>query len=121
VNLTVGILAIGSLYWKNDVRERWRQSRLKIDDTVSVTAPFRYGRLFTSPKRRDTYTMVFSSSVKEHGRAKAIPCINDVSSVPQLVHEAELLWAAERSAAKSNNRLSGSAGAEPSMLLGPDL
>jgi hypothetical protein len=108
MNLTAGILTIGSLYWDNDVREKWRQSRLKVGAAFSVTVPICYGR--KAGGRGDTYTMVFSPGFKELGQAKAIPCSNLISSASDLVHEAELLWAAERKLPQPDGRLSANWG-----------
>ena len=118
MNLSTGILAIGSVYWENNVREKWRQLRLKMDDVFSVSVPIRYGRLSTSEKRKNTYTMVFSSGLKQLGRAKVISCINHVSSVSDLVHEAELLWAAELNKSQPDGTLSRNWGCV-ALLLNP--
>lgn len=106
---TVGILAIGSLYWDNDPnRERWRESRLNRSEEFHVNAPIRYGR--KSETRGDTYTMVFSGSCPL-GQAKVVSCRNRVTTVDSLIVEAEYLWAAERSAERPNHRISAPWGA----------
>lgn len=48
MSLTIGILAIGSLYWDKGVREGWRNSRLRMDHERTVMVPIRYGRLSKS-------------------------------------------------------------------------
>ena len=101
---TIGILVIGSLRWDKDARETWRRSRLRVQDEISVAAPIRYGRLSTAKARKDTYTMVFSSDLTEEqfGRAKVLPCVNDVSCLADLMSEATSLWSAEDTNAKPN-------------------
>jgi len=59
----------------------------------SVTAPIRYGR--RSEMRGKTYTMVFSNAIGD-GRAIAVRCAHPVSSIDDLISEAEHLWAAEQ-------------------------
>lgn len=93
---SIGILAIGSLYWGRGVREAWRQSRLRMQDEISASVPIRYGRLSTTGEQRGTYTMVFSSEPVKLGNAKVLPCANNVASLEDLKTEARLLWAAER-------------------------
>ena len=102
---TIGILAIGSLYWATGVREAWRQSRLRMKDEISVNVPIRYGRLSTKGERRGTYTMVFSSEPMELGKAKVLPCNNDVASLNDLEIEARALWAAERKCSQPDGRI----------------
>jgi hypothetical protein len=107
--LKLGILAIGSLYWEdNPNRQAWRNSRLDRTAEFEVNVPIRYGR--KSETRGDTYTMVYSRSC-QFGRAKAIRCTNLVTCIDDLITEAEQLWAAERSAHESNQRISASWGA----------
>lgn len=109
MSFTLGILAIGSLYWDNNPnRETWRNSRLNQSEEFHVSAPIRYGR--KSETRGNTYTMVFSRSCPP-GQAKVVRCQNTVTTVDNLIVEAEYLWAAERSAARPNHRISASWGA----------
>jgi hypothetical protein len=61
-------------------------------NSLPVTAPIRYGRKSTS--RGDTYTMVFSRGCPS-GQAVVVPCAATVSSIEDLVTEAERLWTAE--------------------------
>jgi hypothetical protein len=70
--------------------------------------PIRYGR--KSESRGNTYTMVYSTSWAL-GQAKAIRCRNVLSSIEDLILEAEQLWVAERSALTSNGRISATWGA----------
>jgi hypothetical protein len=93
MSLTVGVLIIGSLKW-DPGRASWRESRLQMTDSLPVTAPIRYGR--KSASRANTYTMVFSRGCPA-GQAVVVPCVSTVSSVEDLLAEAEHLWAAERS------------------------
>jgi hypothetical protein len=94
VPLTVGILIIGSLLW-DDRRQAWRNARLDMASTETVTAPIRYGR--RSESRGNTYTMVFSR-LCEAGCGTVVHCLHPVSSVDGLISEAEHLWAAEQNA-----------------------
>jgi len=97
--LRAGILVIGSLFWEtDDVREAWRRDRLRLQQTVEVRAPIRYGRI--SAGRKNTYTMVFSRACAP-GQAKVVPCQDEVCTAEDLVLEAEHLWAAERRAARN--------------------
>jgi hypothetical protein len=92
MNLSVGILIIGSLYWDTrGGRDRWRENRLQMDRDLLVKAPIRYGRRSQS----GTYTMVFGP-VPALGQARAVPCKKPVSSFKELIAEAEWLWTAER-------------------------
>lgn len=93
--LTVGILIIGSLLW-DDRRSPWRDARLDMASIYTVTVPIRYGRL--SGSRGNTYTMVFSR-LCESGQAKMVHCSHKVSSLEDLIDEAEALWKAEQPAA----------------------
>lgn len=95
MRLDIGVLIIGSLYWDMDGgRGGWREQRLQRDREWLVKAPIRYGRL---SRDRGIYTMVFSRlSEDQFGQAKVVGCRNAVSSLSDLVREAEYLWAAER-------------------------
>jgi hypothetical protein len=95
VPLTAGILIIGSLLW-DDRRRPWRDARLDMASIDTVTAPIRYGRL--SGSRGNTYTMVFSR-LCESGQAKMVHCSHTVSSLKDLIAEAEALWKAEQQGA----------------------
>src|ERR1041385_2924390 len=89
----VGILIIGSLYWREGERENWRKSRLEVGENLSdflVTAPIRYGRRSQS----GTYTMVFSSRAPV-GQARVVRCRNDAQTANNLIDEALHLWKAE--------------------------
>ncbi|HET6842342.1 MAG TPA: hypothetical protein VFK06_11765 [Candidatus Angelobacter sp.] len=90
--LTVGILIIGSLLW-DERRQQWRDARLNMASMDTVTAPIRYGRLSSS--RGNTYTMVFSR-LCEPGQAKLVTCSHTVSSLEDLLAQAEHLWKAEQ-------------------------
>ncbi len=91
MGLSVGVLVISSLYWEPD-RQQWRDTRLRMEQAVDVSAPIRYGRI--SEGRGNTYTMVFSRRCAA-GQAKAVPCQDSVRTPGDLVTEAEHLWAAE--------------------------
>ena len=91
--LTLGVLIIGSLYWRNDGRERWRKWRLTKRE-CSVRVPIQYCRLSANK----TYTMVFSDLPEDRfGKAKVVQCKRRVRSVRDLITGAEWLWSAEES------------------------
>ena len=97
--LTAGVLIIGSLLWDSEKsRPAWRKARLKTD-AQTVTAPIRYGRL--SETRGNSYTMVFSR-LCQAGRAQLVPCSHRISSLQELIEEAEHLWKAEQPDAKAH-------------------
>lgn len=112
MTLSVGVLIIGSLYWDdepdNPSRRKWREARLALDEHTNVSAPIRYGRI--SKSRGCSYSMVFSASLCEDhahlGSAIAVPCKQGVSSIGDLVDEAEWLWAAERNTDSRNGKIS---------------
>ncbi len=117
MKLRVGVLVVGSLDWESkdyDLsfpreldekdherigrRTKWRRNRLRTDAASEfvVRVPIRYGR--KSGNRGNTFTMVFSPEYENRlGVAKAILCAAEVSSIRELVAEAEELWVAESS------------------------
>ena len=98
--LTAGVLIIGSLLWDSTKRRPvWRETRLDVASTQTVTAPIRYGRL--SESRGNSYTMVFSR-LAPTGRGKLVPCSHTISTVQDLVAEAECLWKAEQPGAEAH-------------------
>jgi hypothetical protein len=103
---SVGVLIIGSLIW-DPARASWRESRLQMTRLLPVTAPIRYGR--KSASRGDTYTMVFSRG-SPAGQAVVVPYVSAVSSVEDLIREAEHLWAAECNGDTSDHAVSASWG-----------
>lgn len=129
MNLSVGILIVGSLYWDSaESREQWRAQRLVVAASKSVFAPIRYGR--RSRGREDSYTMVYSPAlchdVRNLGRAVAVPCCHAVHSAEDLFKEAEYLWAAERKSSKPNGCVSATWGcvclaANPAREIPPSL
>lgn len=98
MQLRIGILIIGSLYWDSQAhRKKWREERLDASKGCSVRTPIRYGR--RSSSRCETYTMVFSQNCCKKGRwgqAVVVPCRNLVESAEALIGEARALWRAER-------------------------
>lgn len=106
MRLNVGVLIIGSLYWDiGGERDQWRSERLQRDGEWVVKAPIRYGRL---SDRRGTFTMVFSQLPEvQFGLAKVVKCRNTVLSLPDLIAEAEWLWAAESKRVLSRSISSG--------------
>lgn len=96
--LNAGILIIGSLLWDSERgRPEWRDARLDMTSTQTVTAPIRYGRL-SGKGRGYTYTMVFSR-LANTGHAKVVRCVRTVSTAADLIAEAEALWKAEQPSA----------------------
>jgi hypothetical protein len=94
MHLTLGVLIIGSLYWRNDGRQRWRKCRLDKDHKWLVKVPISYGRR----SRNGTYTMVFGNpSEVPLGQALVVQCERAVTSTSDLIIEAEWLWSAEES------------------------
>ena len=87
---SLGVLIIGSLYWDNSAREKWRQERLDLERRQCVRVPIRYGR--RSEGRGFCYTMVFSAGLSEadFGTALVAPCKSG-----DLIEEAKSLWKAE--------------------------
>ena len=87
----IGILIIGSLYWRNEqVRVNWRKARLQADHAIKVKVPFHYGRM----SKNHTYTMTFASVVNT-STALVVPCQSGSINQSQLIAEAEALWSAE--------------------------
>ncbi len=113
MEVSIGVLIIGSLYW-DDERNRkwWRSERLDFSASRSVRAPIRYGR--QSGSRGKSYTMVFSAALARDesklGDAIFVPCKQRVRQVKHLVDEAEYLWAAERNSSTSNGCISANWG-----------
>ena len=88
--LSLGVLIIGSLYWGNSDRDKWRRERLDLESQLNVRAPIRYGR--RSKTHGDSYTMVLSAGLREvdFGTAIVVPCKSW-----DLAEEARSLWKAE--------------------------
>lgn len=98
--LRAGVLIIGSLLWDlENGRPAWRDARLDMASVQAVTAPIRYGR--KARTRGNSFTMVFSRMCPA-GAAKLVPCSNKISTLQDLVTEAEYLWKAEQPGAKSH-------------------
>ena len=98
--LSAGVLIIGSLLWDSEKgRPEWREARLDMASAQAVTAPIRYGRL--SESRGNSYTMVFSR-LCQVGQAQLVPCSHSISSLQELIVEAEHLWKAGQSGAKAH-------------------
>jgi hypothetical protein len=113
MEVSIGALVIGSLYWDPEpARARWRSERLDLTASRKVFAPIRYGR--RSDTRGGSYTMVFSEALTKQahhaGCAIAIPCVRPVHSVQALVEEAQRLWAAENRRDSFNGRISANWG-----------
>ena len=88
--ITIGVLAIGSLYWGNGRRKCWRDTYLDCTKQECVKVPIRYGR--RSSSWEEAYTMVISPSLRaeEWGTAIAVPYRSG-----NLVEEAKRLWGVE--------------------------
>ncbi len=94
----IGVVIIGSLYWDDNTRARWRQSRLLMARAERAYLPMRHGRLSKSKKRQNTHTMVFSQLCYKHqdlGIGYAVPCSRPVRCWEDLRAEVENLAAAE--------------------------
>jgi hypothetical protein len=65
----------------------------------TVSAPIRYGR--RSGTRGNSYTMVISR-LCPLGRAKLVPCSHAISTLQDLIAEAEYLWKAEEPDAEAH-------------------
>jgi hypothetical protein len=100
MELSVGVLMAGSLYWDGGLREAWREARL-VEEEWTVTAPVRYGR----KSSKGTYSAVFSRGCAA-GTAKVVRGGAAIGSVDDLVVEAEYLWRAERLSDRANHQLS---------------
>lgn len=68
--MKIGILIIGSLWWRPGFRESWRNSRLNRAEGVLVRTRIRYGR----KSAKGGYTMTFGPAGTE-GVAMAVPCL----------------------------------------------
>ena len=100
--LSLGVLIIGSLCWDPARhRKKWRRNRLDQSRCRYVRAPIRYGR--RSESRGWSYTMVFSTSLREdeYGRAIVVPCSQRARNVADVVDEAVCLWTAETPTGKN--------------------
>ena len=100
----VGVLIIGSLYWDLAChRKTWRRDRLDQYRGRYVRVPIRYGRL---SEKRQSYTMVFSTSLgaDDYGRAIVVPCSRRVRNAADVVDEAVHLWTAETLNGKNPKR-----------------
>ena len=94
--LKIGVLLIGSLFWKKKRhRRKWRCDRLRMPEKQYVKVPIRYGRCSIS--WGNSYTMVFYAgrSDEKLGQAIVVPCAQDVITGQDLVKEAVCLWTAE--------------------------
>jgi len=110
----VGILIIGSLYWRMDGRIRWRKCRLQEDVKWLVQVAIRYGRYSGQAPNR-SYTMVFGGLPDTpSGQALVVPCKKDVATPNDLVKEAEWLWGAEQ------NHVPTSCSSAPASRISPD-
>ena len=89
LRVKIGILIIGSLWWRGERRATWRASRLTIPGAVPVRTSIHYGRLSSTK----TYTMTFAppgaASV-----ALVVPCRIEGDHYA-LAAEADELWGAE--------------------------
>jgi len=92
-------MIIGSLLWDNENRKQWRENDLSCKDGFRVYLPIRYGRLSTSEKRKNTYTMVFSNICYSKGYGLGagwiLPIIAEIKSFDDLKREAQKMGKAE--------------------------
>lgn len=70
IPLKGGILIIGSLLWdeKSEIRKKWRNDFLDIENKIKTKAPIRYGRVSSGNSRKCTYTMVFSEECNRENK-----------------------------------------------------
>ena len=82
---------IGSLYWENEsnciqrksskelaeMRRKWRENKLEMQESKLISLPIRYGR--KSKSRDCTYTMAFSNSVEKNGQAYYVPYKGEIN------------------------------------------
>lgn len=100
MGLRVGVVVVGSPYWDNRPRDKWRQDRLRAgeENVVAVSLPIRYARRSSPTRRRKgTHTMVlYRPGVGDNfGVAKVLPAKRPVEAFEQLLDEAAALWTAE--------------------------
>lgn len=83
MDLKIGVIIIGSLFWETtEKRINWRKG-LAVDEKKIVNLPIRYGRQ-SLENRMGTYSMVFSNNVnhpKYLGKGLVIPFRKRVQSV----------------------------------------
>ena len=117
MDLKVGILIVGSLYWdgqmcapackqncQNCSRESWRQKRLRMKDAVTVEVPIHYGR--RSKTRGNTYSSIVFDAANKMGQARVVPCLTSVKTLAELVGEATAMWTAEKNGDNEYNEIS---------------
>lgn len=99
MKLRGGVIIIGSLLWDNENRKKWRENSLISKDRFRVYLPIRYGRLSCSKKRKNTYTMVFSTKCysKRYGLGIGwiLPIKDEINSFDGLKKEACKMGKAE--------------------------
>jgi hypothetical protein len=108
IPVRIGILIIGSLWWRGQLRETWRTSRLSVASAILVRAPIHYGRLSST----NTYTMTFAPS-GPLGVALVVPCQAE-GEHDAVIAEADELWGAEDNRPAMRGRIAkgwGSVGA----------
>ena len=87
--MKIGILIIGSLWWRGGRRAIWRDARLTVAGAAPVRAPIHYGRLSTNKPYTMTFAPPGTASV-----ALVVPCRLD-GDHHALGAEADELWGAE--------------------------
>jgi len=104
------VLIIGSLWWDNCDREKWREDQLDTEKVIPVFAPIRYGRLSKNGEKKGTYTMVISPTCYTQGMGTAllVPLQKQITTFEEIKIEAEKLWDAEGGL---ENRIAGTWGA----------
>jgi hypothetical protein len=88
MKLKGAVIMIGSLLWEDETnciksekdlakeRKIWRDTKLLMGEKVQIELPIRYGRVSSS--RYCTYTMAFSNSVSEKGKAYCVPYKDEI-------------------------------------------
>jgi len=91
-----GVLIIGSLFWENsELRRKWRDQQLDIENIIRVKLPIRYGR--KSESRNYTYTMIFSTDCRSKdklGEGIFIPFKKELT-IEQIINQGKPMIEAE--------------------------
>lgn len=113
LNLQSGVLIIGSLLWqdhlnndkKDNLRKKWRDTHLLLDQRIMVKVPIRYGRLSMS----DIYTMTFSNSCArtKQGTGFFVPFKRSPTNLDDLMNEVKATSEAEGMKTRLLSRVSG--------------
>ena len=102
INMKGGVIIIGSLLWQDNLngndnlRKKWRDTYLDIQQKVLVKLPIRYGRYSL---KSNTYTMVFSNNCAKNktlGTGYIVPLKRKpIQNIETIIDEAEKMSEAE--------------------------